>query len=143
MNHQTYDQVAGGLLKLARDIADSKRPGYTRGDEDVLANFKRSGRTAKVTPEQAWVVYFMKHIDAIVTHMAQPHLPISESMDGRFADAINYLQLGWGLLQERDQADLEAAAALLRAMPLPGGVKVFPQVLGGDECGCGECVKEG
>ena len=110
MTQQDYDLCAEQLLNLASAIAISKRPGYTRGDVDVLNNFKRSGATAKITAKQAWVVYFMKHIDAIVTHMADPALPVSESMDGRFADAVNYLKLGWALLQEA--APLPATSAI-------------------------------
>jgi len=47
-------------------------------------------------------VYFLKHIDAILAIMTRPDLPVSEAPIGRFADALNYLELGWGLLSERE-----------------------------------------
>ncbi len=102
MNQAEYENVAGGLMQLARDIEDSKRPGYTRGDDDVLVNFKRVGERLGISTEQAWGTYFLKHIDAILSIMTQPELAVSEEPAGRFADAINYLRLGYALLRERD-----------------------------------------
>lgn len=101
MNTQQYDTVADSLLKLAREIETSKRPGYTIGSEDVLANFKRVAERTGISTEQAWAVYFLKHIDAIMSIMTHPDLPVSEEPPGRFADAINYLRLGYAILQER------------------------------------------
>lgn len=101
MTQAEYDDVAGGLMKLARDIELGKRPGYTRGDADVLANFKRAAQQAGITTEQAWAVFFLKHIDAILSIMTKPDLPVSEAAEGRFADAINYLRLGYGIYRER------------------------------------------
>ena len=101
MNQTDYDVVADGLLKIARDIEDSKRPGYTQGSVDVLANFKGAGERAGITTEQAWLVHFLKHIDAICSIMAKPDLPVSEAPVGRFADAVNYLRLGWAIFNER------------------------------------------
>lgn len=105
MTQTEYDEVADGLLELARKIEDAKRPGYTGGSVDVLENFKGAGTRAGITPEQAWAVHFLKHIDAIVSIMAKPNLPVSEAPAGRFADAINYLRLGYALLQERDERE--------------------------------------
>ena len=101
MNTTEYDKVAGALLALAHDIEVSKRPGYTGGSIDVLANFKGVAAKAGITTEQAWAVYFLKHIDAILSIMTKPDLPVSEEPPGRFADAINYLKLGFAILRER------------------------------------------
>jgi hypothetical protein len=104
VNQSAYDVVADGLMTLAREIETSKRPGYTRGDDDVLANFKRAGQQAGITTEQAWAVLFMKHIDAILSIMTKPHLAVSEAPEGRFADAVNYLRLGFAILREGERA---------------------------------------
>lgn len=103
MNSSDYGQLSGDLFEYATSIQTSKRPGYTIGSEDVLANFKRVGDRLGVTAEVAWGVYFLKHIDAITTAMAKPHLPVSEELKGRFADAINYLFLGYALHVERER----------------------------------------
>jgi hypothetical protein len=101
MTSSEYEQVAQALLDAAKAIEDSKRPGYTIGSADVLANFKSVAARAGLTPGQAWTVYFLKHIDAITAIMCKPELPVSEAPEGRFADAVNYLKLGWAILQER------------------------------------------
>ena len=101
MNSTDYDLLASGLLRLAHDIETSKRPGYTGGSIDVLANFKNVAARVGLTPEQAWAVYFLKHVDAVVSIMTRPDLPVSEEPPGRFADAVNYLKLGYALLAER------------------------------------------
>jgi hypothetical protein len=104
VNQQTFDRVADELLNEAASIQTAKRPGYTLGNEDVLRNFKQAGERAGVTPEQAWAVYFLKHIDAITAVMTRPDLPVAEAPLGRFSDAINYLKLGFALLKEREEA---------------------------------------
>lgn len=103
MNSLEYDKVAGELMALARDIEVSKRPGYTGGSVDVLANFKQVAARAGITTEQAFLVYFLKHVDAICSIMGRPDLPVSEEPSGRFADALNYLKLGYALWRERDE----------------------------------------
>jgi hypothetical protein len=101
MTLSQYETTAKSLLDEAERIADAKRPAYTLGNEDVLYNFKSVAQRAGITPMQAWAVYFNKHIDAINTMAKDPTLPQAEAIIGRFADAINYLQLGYALLGEK------------------------------------------
>lgn len=108
MNADTFTATTAELHAEAARIATSKRPGYTGGADDVLANFKNVAARTGLTPEQAWCVYFLKHVDAIVSIMSKPDLPVSEAPLGRFSDALNYLDLGWALLAER-QSDPFAA----------------------------------
>lgn len=70
------------------------------GNQDVLHNFKTVAQRVGVTPGQVWAVYFLKHIDAITSIMCAPDLPVSEAPIGRFADAVNYLKLGYALHKE-------------------------------------------
>ena len=107
MNQAEYDRVADGLLELAESIETSKRPGYTGGSSDVLHNFKGVAGRIGVTPEQVWLTYFLKHIDAVTTIMSRPDLPVSEAAPGRFADAINYLRLGYAMWVEREHVVIE------------------------------------
>jgi hypothetical protein len=102
MNQKDYEAVSNTLLSEAEAIEISKRPGYTQGDHDVLKNFKRAGERNGITTEQAWGVFFDKHYDAIKSIMLRPDLPVSEAPLGRFADAVNYLKLGWAILHERE-----------------------------------------
>lgn len=114
MNAAKFDAACKKLVDEADAIQKAKRPGYTLGNEDVLRNFKATADRAGITPEQAWTIYFLKHIDAITSIMTRPELPVAEAPIGRFADAINYLKLGWGLLEERR----ETAQAVQRLEPV-------------------------
>jgi hypothetical protein len=100
MTIDTYKRLSEDLLAAAASIEEAKRAGYTMGSEDVLANFKRIAERTGLTPLQVWAVYFLKHVDAITSYTTRPDLPVSEAMEGRVCDAINYLKLGWGLIQE-------------------------------------------
>lgn len=111
MTQAEYDVVAGELMALAREIEDSKRPGYTAGSEDVLSNFKRVAERAGISTEQAWAVYFLKHVDAVLSILTRPDLPVSEAAPGRFADGVNYLRLGFAIWRERLAAGSSSCAS--------------------------------
>lgn len=100
MTSAVYDRVAAALLAEAHRIEIEKRPGYTLGNEDVLKNFKRIAESTGLTPGQVWAVYASKHFQAICAIMCAPELPVSEAPLGRFADLLNYLRLGFALLND-------------------------------------------
>lgn len=80
------------------DLIDTKGREYTGGAEtgndlDTLANFKRVAERTGLTPLQVWSVYFLKHVDAICTHIGDPTRQVSEPISGRIDDARTYLGL--------------------------------------------------
>lgn len=106
MDKITYDNVAQNLIALARDIELQKRPAYTGDNPDVLHNFKTVASRLGITPMQAWGVYFLKHIDSIMS--ATSNIKQAEPLGGRFADATNYLKLGLALfIDEQSSESLE------------------------------------
>lgn len=46
-----------------------------------------------------WFVFLVKHFQAIASWVCEREL-ISEKIEGRFVDAINYLLIGWTMLIE-------------------------------------------
>ena len=99
-NGADYDKCVKELEALAKNIEDSKRPGYTQANGDVLANFRKAAELSGTTPMQAWGVYFYKHVAAIMSYAKDPEIPQAESIEGRFADAMNHLKLGFFILKE-------------------------------------------
>jgi hypothetical protein len=99
-SYARYEAVCAELMAEADGIQTAKRPGYTAGNADVLHNFKSVAARVGITPGQVWCVYFLKHVDAIVSIMAKPDLPVSEAPIGRFSDCINYAKLGYALHKE-------------------------------------------
>lgn len=101
MTHDQYLAAKDILLRTAEDIESSKRPAYTIGSEDVLANFKRIAERTGQEPGQVLATYMLKHVDAVTSALCRPDLPQAEAILGRFADLINYAKLGYALIEER------------------------------------------
>lgn len=95
-----YESSVMELLDLARSIEEAKRPGYTLDSPDVLANFKKAAEMTGCTPMQAWGAYFYKHVAAILSYAKDEHIEQAEPLSSRFADAINYLKLGYHMVKE-------------------------------------------
>ena len=73
-NNEDYLDCVKELEELARNIEDSKRPGYTQANGDVLANFRKAAELNGITPMQAWGVYFYKHVAAIMSYTTDPKI---------------------------------------------------------------------
>lgn len=104
--------IASKLNELVRQAEERKiglrlKKGeeYTRGADDVLANFKRVAEGTGVTPLQCWFVYFGKHIDAIANYVRTGVEKSDEGIEGRIDDAEVYLMLLRGLVYENQEAN--------------------------------------
>lgn len=104
MDVQTLRRLRTQLLTEAEQITQAKQPGYIMGRADALSNFKTVAERMGITPMQAWGIYFLKHVDSISAYAKDPKIPQGEALIGRFADAINYLCLGWALYYDSKQA---------------------------------------
>ncbi len=81
---------------------------YTRGEEDVLSNFKRVAAGLGLSPLQVWWVYFHKHIDALASFIRLSEERSNEPIEGRIDDLHVYLDLCYGLVkEEKDRREKE------------------------------------
>lgn len=106
MNHIQFHSLLRERVETRHDILISKGAAYS-GNADVFDNFKRNAAYLGLTKYQVWLIYFHKHVDAIVNGIRQnPSNPVdkSEGMIGRIDDSTNYLDLLAGMLKE--DADL-------------------------------------
>lgn len=90
----TFGQCRNLLIQKGTEYA---------GNKDRYANFKRQGKALGRTPFEIWAVYFNKHVDAINSAIQRnPEMPqvISEPLEGRIQDNINYLLLDLGMTIE-------------------------------------------
>lgn len=113
MTLQEYTYLSQRLLEEAHEIETAKRPAYTIGSADVLANFKRVAERTGCHAGQVLAVYMLKHVDAVTAALCDPSIPQAEAILGRFADNVNYLKLGFALVTE------VAGATTDRPSPLP------------------------
>ncbi len=81
-----------------------KGPEYSgtgRGStQDVNGNFKRVGELLGIDPLVVAAVYFLKHLDAILTYI-KLGTEGSEPIYGRFGDAYNYIEIMASLVAEQ------------------------------------------
>ena len=100
MTQKEFIDTKKYILEKALDIMNAKQPEYTNKSIDVLHNFKSTAENIGITPMEVWAVFFNKHIQAILSHAGDPYMHQAEPIDSRYADAINYLFLGFAMLVE-------------------------------------------
>lgn len=102
MTLEKRKEIIEQMIKSETEIFLAKGKSYA-GNGDTLANFKRNAERLGLTKYQIWGVYFNKHIDSINNAISDnPNEPRdnSEGLQGRIADARNYLAILLCLLIE-------------------------------------------
>lgn len=103
MNQETFDKVVQELTEDRKKVAEGKREDYTKGDEDVLKNFKNQAEALGLTPMQSLAVHMEKQISAVFNYIKTNGQSESEPIIKRIGDSINYLELLWGLINDGKQ----------------------------------------
>lgn len=130
MNQEEFDAFVEDFRRKSTDLLVSKGREYT-GSDDRLANFKRGAADTCSTPLQVAWIYASKHLDAIKTYIREeaagrsPNL--SEPIQGRLHDAVNYFVLLAALIQEQDDAKPKPTRFHAPYIPHePDPYKVYP-----------------
>jgi hypothetical protein len=91
-------RLRGELDNLCVEILNSKGVDIARHKElgDRLGNFRRIALLLGVEPREVWVTYFLKHVDVLIRWATTGGVE-SEPLEGRFADARNYIDLGYAI----------------------------------------------
>ena len=101
--HSTVENV----MKLSK-----LKGGEYSGDQDRLANFRRNALALGLSMEHVWAVFAGKHWDAIQQFVKDLSVGVertrAEPIAGRADDLIVYLILFKAMLQERENALLDA-----------------------------------
>lgn len=103
MTPENFELLLSRQMDKLKELTRTKGKEYSRSDDDKLANFKRLGLSLNLAPEAVLFVYLSKHLDAITHYVSFGNwtTPLSEPIDGRIDDAILYLILLKGLIQDR------------------------------------------
>ena len=72
---------------------------YARKQSNAFANFERVGENLSLNKKEVLLVYLLKHIDGIIAHV-EGHSSQREEVTGRVTDAIVYLCLLWGMIED-------------------------------------------
>ena len=74
---------------------------YARNLNNAFANFERVGEYVDTSREKVLMTYLLKHIDGI-TSFVSGHRSQREDVRGRITDAIVYLCLLWGMIDDTE-----------------------------------------
>lgn len=104
MRQDEFDKLVEQTFEDCRDLLVGKGGEYA-GSEDRLSNFKRGAALTGSTPLQVAMIYLSKHYDSLSTFVrkdaAGQAQRLTEPIEGRLDDIINYCVLIKGLVRER------------------------------------------
>ena len=104
MKTERFNQIVEEQLERIRKVLIKKADEYNL-EEDRLGFFKRSAAFAQETPEQALYGFLLKHLQSI-TDMVQSGKEYSKELwQEKITDAMNYLVLLLGLLEDTGRAE--------------------------------------
>ena len=78
---------------------DAGQKEYAQSEDNVFANFERIAKSVDTDRKKVLMVYLLKHIDGISAY-TKGHQSQREDVTGRITDAIVYLMLLWGMVEE-------------------------------------------
>ena len=78
---------------------DAGQREYAQSEDNVFANFERVAKSIDTDRKKVLMVYLLKHIDGISAY-TKGHQSQREDVTGRITDAIVYLMLLWGMVEE-------------------------------------------
>lgn len=123
MHPRTFHDLRNDHFREICEINEKKGADYA-SNADALANFKNAGEDLGLTPEQIWAVYAHKHWSAIMNYIKRGKVE-SEPIEGRIHDAILYLFLLLGLIEDAKPAPPDGQ---LHRVPLGTPIHKFPNV---------------
>jgi len=107
MDIKTYEELIVKFRDRGDAQAKMKRVEYTesRGDQDVLENFKATGKDLNLDPLQVLGIFMKKHWSSIINYIKTGRTYSSEKIDGRIMDLIQYLELTYACIEEKRMSD--------------------------------------
>lgn len=105
MKQAQFQGIVNETISAIQGLLKVKGAEYA-GSEDRLANFKRGAALTGCTPLQCAFIYASKHYDSISTYIkncaAGTEQVLSEPIEGRLDDLINYCILLKALIKEQE-----------------------------------------
>lgn len=110
MTFDEFEVVANVAINNMRKLMASKGREYAR-TEDRFDNFNRLAADLSMSRDKVLLVYLTKHMDAIKNYVNTGN-SVSEPIQGRILDALNYLLLLYGMVEERETLMLDGQRAI-------------------------------
>jgi len=97
-------QVMERVFAECQQLRDAGQREYARRESNAFANFERVAERVGISREAVLLVYLEKHLDGIHAWV-NGHRSQRESVKGRINDAIVYLCLLRGMVEEREASE--------------------------------------
>jgi hypothetical protein len=101
MKHKEMLDLMDGIFDHVSNMHTNGQKEYAMDEDNVFANFQRIANQTGLDQKMVLWVYLMKHIDGIASHI-KGHTSQREDVRGRLTDAIVYLCILWGMIEEED-----------------------------------------
>jgi len=99
MKHVEMLKLLSAIFEQVELIHTEGQKEYAMNEDNVFANFERVSEQTGIDREMVLWVYLMKHIDGIASYL-KGHRSQREAVQGRLTDAIVYLCILWGMIEE-------------------------------------------
>ena len=107
MTQDSYNKLIAEFRARGDKQAGEKRVEYTesRGAEDVLDNFKMTGKDLDLDPLQVLGIFMKKHWSSIINYIKTGQTYSNEDIEGRIMDLIQYLELTYACIVEKNDME--------------------------------------
>ena len=99
MKHKQMLDKINMIFHTIRDTHIKGQKEYAMSEDNVFANFERIGEQTGFDKKMVLWIYLMKHIDGIASYL-KGHKSQREDVTGRLTDAIVYLCILWGMIED-------------------------------------------
>ena len=90
------------IFKEVQEIHTEGQKEYAMDEDNVFANFERISEQTGFDRKMILWIYLMKHIDGIASYI-KGHKSQREDVSGRLTDAIVYLCILWGMINQEER----------------------------------------
>ena len=98
------DRVISDELRGLRSAGQDE---YAHGEDNAFGNFERTGAELGISREMVLLVFLKKHLDGIASWV-KGHKSQREDVRGRINDAMVYLAILRGMVEDRQRYDCES-----------------------------------
>lgn len=99
MKHKEMLNLIDNVFCKVKSMHTEGQKEYAMTEDNVFANFERIANQTGQNKEMILWIYLMKHVDGIASYL-RGHKSQREDVRGRLTDAIVYLCILWGMIEE-------------------------------------------
>ncbi len=115
MNKKKLAEVMDKVVKEISFLREAGQKEYAHTDDNAFANFERVSQYLNIPREKVLWTYLQKHLDGITSYL-NGHCSQREPVTGRINDAIVYLIILRGMIEENEPV-LQSSSGSLNQSP--------------------------